>query len=78
MADNPSLELSLLFKEQMQLNLLPAFKEDFPEKAVTSYIAKKYGKTDIRKRPRDKVYIICNILLVWLLSATQERRHYLP
>jgi hypothetical protein len=33
MTANPSLELNFLFKEQMQLNLLPAFKEDFLEEA---------------------------------------------
>jgi hypothetical protein len=41
MTANPSLELSLMFKEQMQLNLLPAFKEDFPQEAVTSLYSRE-------------------------------------
>jgi hypothetical protein len=56
----------------MQLNLLPIFKEDFPEEAVSSYITKKYCEMELKNRPRDKVYTIHNTMLVWLLSAIQE------
>jgi hypothetical protein len=72
MTHNPSLESSILFKEQMQLNLLPAFKAFFPMEEIKSFMVNKYEKTDIRKRPRDKVYTVENTLFAWTLSATQE------
>jgi hypothetical protein len=72
MTHNTSLELSIAFKEKLQLDLLPSFKEDFPEEMVASYIENKYRDTTIRKKPREKVYTMSNTLLLMLLTAVQE------
>jgi hypothetical protein len=67
MTSNHSLSLSLLFKEQLSQNLLPAFEEDFPKEIVSAYVEKHLkGKT------RDKVYTVSNTLATMILTATQE------
>ncbi len=67
MTSNPSLSLSLLFKSALQGNLLSAFKEDFPDEAVSSYV-----HTRLQNKTRDKVFTPENTLFTMLLSSTQE------
>jgi hypothetical protein len=67
MTSNHSLELSLLFKEQLSRDLLPAFQSDFPEEAVSSYI-----REHLKGKTRDKVYTVSRTLEIMPLTATRE------
>ncbi|KAA6314893.1 hypothetical protein EZS27_034563 [termite gut metagenome] len=66
MPSHRSLALSLSFKQQLELNLLSAFTEDFPAESVSSYIEK-----NLRGKTREKVYTTSNTLLTMLLTATR-------
>jgi hypothetical protein len=55
MTDNTSLSLSLAFKRQLAINLLPAFENLLPMEAIDRYVKDNLSHT------RDKVYGMKNI-----------------
>ncbi|MDR1883184.1 MAG: hypothetical protein LBR26_10465, partial [Prevotella sp.] len=67
MTSNHSLELSLLFREQLSQDLLSAFQADFPQEAVSSYV-----EEHLKGKTRDKVYTASRTLEIMLLTAVQE------
>jgi len=66
MTENPSLELSLCFKESIKEDLLPAFHAYIPYDLISGHIPSD------SKASRERVFTAENTLLTMLLSATQE------
>jgi len=66
MTDNTSLELSLAFKKQLEVNLLPAFEGLLPHKAIDQYVAAHLSHT------RDKVYTPVRTAFSMIFTGVQE------
>jgi hypothetical protein len=66
MTDNPSLELSLAFKRQLAVNLLPAFEQMLPTETIERYVKDNLSKT------RDKVYTPSRTVFAMILTGVQE------
>ena len=66
MTDNTSLELSLAFKKQLEVNLLPAFEDLLPHKAIDQYVATHLSHT------RDKVYTPVRTAFSMIFTGVQE------
>jgi hypothetical protein len=72
MTHNSSLELSLLFREQLHQDLFPVIAHDFPQETISSYMEEKYKEKSARQKPRDKVYTVSSTLFTMLLTSVQE------